>query len=88
MPGPAPELANVRMHDGLRMTTPATTWAMLGAELTVRELVTLGDSFVRIPATAAAGFSRASASRQSHSSSGPRWPGGVWVSRNSDKPSS
>lgn len=45
----APKLANVRMHDGLRMTTPATTWAMLGAELTVRELVTRGDSFVRIP---------------------------------------
>jgi hypothetical protein len=45
----APALANLRTHDGLRMTTPATTWAMLAPELTVRELVTLGDSFVRIP---------------------------------------
>lgn len=45
----APGLASVRDHTGLRMTSPATTWAMLGRELTVRELVTLGDSLVRIP---------------------------------------
>lgn len=45
----APELAYVRDHLGLRMTSPATTWAMLGRELTMRELVTLGDSLVRIP---------------------------------------
>jgi hypothetical protein len=44
-----PSLANLRTQDGVRMTTPATTWAMLAAELSVRELVTLGDSFVRIP---------------------------------------
>ena len=42
-------LADIRTHKGMRMTTPATTWAMLAAELTVRELVILGDFFVRVP---------------------------------------
>ncbi len=45
----SPALASVRVQDGLPMTTPATTWAMLAGELTVRELVTLGDFFVRVP---------------------------------------
>ena len=44
--------AFLRMHDGLRMTSPASTWAMLARELTVRELVIVGDSFVRIPRNA------------------------------------
>ncbi|MFC8681173.1 hypothetical protein ACFT30_06580 [Microbacterium ureisolvens] len=45
----SPTLAHVHTHNGLRMTTPATTWAMLAGELTVRELVVLGDSIVRVP---------------------------------------
>ncbi|MBD3941825.1 hypothetical protein IF188_08980 [Microbacterium sp. NEAU-LLC] len=45
----ASKLAFVHTHDGLRMTTPASTWAMLGAELSTRELVALGDWFVRVP---------------------------------------
>lgn len=44
-----PKLANIRTHDGLRLSTPATTWAMLASQLTVRELVTVGDALVRIP---------------------------------------
>ena len=45
----APKLVHVRDHDGMRMATPTSTWAMLGAELSVRELVVLGDSIVRVP---------------------------------------
>ncbi len=45
----ASHLVNVREHDGVRTTDAASTWAMLGAELTVRELVALGDQIVRIP---------------------------------------
>jgi len=45
----APKLVHVHTYDGMRMTTPASSWAMLGAELSVRELVALGDSIVRIP---------------------------------------
>lgn len=45
----APHLANVIMHDEVRTTDAASTWAMLGAELTVRELVALGDQIVRVP---------------------------------------
>lgn len=44
-----PAFASVRVHDGVRITSPASTWAMLGAELTVRELVILGDYLVRTP---------------------------------------
>lgn len=44
-----PRLAHTHTHDGLPMTTPATTWAMLGRELSVRELVALGDAIVRVP---------------------------------------
>lgn len=42
-------LIDVQELDGLRLTTPATTWSTLGAELTVRELVILGDAIVRVP---------------------------------------
>ena len=45
----APELAHTHTVSGLRVTTPATTWAMLGRELSVRQLVALGDAIVRIP---------------------------------------
>lgn len=45
----SPGLTTVRSHDGLRVTSPATTWAMLGGELSHRELVILGDANVRIP---------------------------------------
>lgn len=45
----APQLANVGVHAGVRTTDAASTWAMLAAELGVRELVVLGDQIVRIP---------------------------------------
>lgn len=45
-------LAHVHTCEGLRMTSPASTWAMLGAELSVRELVVVGDSIVRVPRNA------------------------------------
>lgn len=44
-----PSLVNVREHEGLRVSSPASTWAMLGHDLSVRELVTVGDAIVRIP---------------------------------------
>jgi len=42
-------LAHLHEHDGLRMTTPASTWAMLAGELSVRDLVIFGDWLVRVP---------------------------------------
>ncbi|MFB7883707.1 hypothetical protein [Microbacterium sp. NPDC056057] len=45
----APHLANVITHEEVRTTDAVSTWAMLGAELTIRELVSLGDQIVRIP---------------------------------------
>lgn len=45
----APHLATVAERDGLRMTTAASTWAMLGRELNLRELVEVGDALVQIP---------------------------------------
>lgn len=42
-------LAAVLSHDGLRVTSPATTWAMLAGELSIRQLVHIGDAFVRVP---------------------------------------
>jgi len=44
-----PGHATVREYEGLRVASPATTWAMLGATLSVRELVIVGDAIVRIP---------------------------------------
>jgi len=43
-----PALADVVDLDGLPVTTPAATWAMLGGELDTRQLVRLGDALVRI----------------------------------------
>lgn len=45
----APALVSVRHLDGFAVTSPASTWAMLAAELSVRELVQVGDALVRIP---------------------------------------
>lgn len=45
----SPRLASVGVHEGLRVTSPASTWAMLGPELTRRELILLGDAMVRVP---------------------------------------
>ncbi|WP_438354235.1 hypothetical protein [Microbacterium sp. CJ88] len=45
----APHLAEIREHKGIRVTSPASTWAMLADELSLRELVALGDELVRIP---------------------------------------
>lgn len=45
----AEHLATIQGHDGFRVTDPSTTWAMLGGELTHRELVILGDAIVRVP---------------------------------------
>ncbi|MBS1906564.1 MAG: hypothetical protein JST33_08355 [Actinobacteria bacterium] len=45
----APELVSIRTVDDFRVTSPASTWASLGGELTVRELVRLGDAIVRVP---------------------------------------
>lgn len=42
-----PRLAHVMTHDGLRVTSPASTWAMLG-HLPLYDLVALGDYFVRV----------------------------------------
>lgn len=45
----SPKLASVTRYDGLPVTSPASTWAMLAAELSERELTILGDAIVRIP---------------------------------------
>ncbi|WP_203580091.1 DUF559 domain-containing protein [Microbacterium hibisci] len=45
----SPTLVSVEEFDGLRVSSPASTWAMLARELSVRQLVVLGDAFVRIP---------------------------------------
>lgn len=45
----AAHLIEVGTFDGLPVTTPATTWAMLGHDLSIRELVQVGDALVQIP---------------------------------------
>jgi hypothetical protein len=45
----SPGYATVQTVDGLRVASPASTWAMLGTELSERELVRLGDAIVRVP---------------------------------------
>ena len=44
-----PALARVVVSVGVRLTSPATTWAMMGATCAARDLVVLGDALVRIP---------------------------------------
>ncbi len=45
----APTLATLRTIDGIAVTSPASTWAMLAPDLSVRELVHVADALVRIP---------------------------------------
>lgn len=44
-----PSLASVREVECIPVASPASTWAGLAGELSVRALVRLGDAFVRIP---------------------------------------
>ncbi|MGF2948885.1 hypothetical protein [Microbacterium alcoholitolerans] len=44
-----PHLAFVRTWHGLPITTPASTWAMLGRELSERKLVILADAILQVP---------------------------------------
>ncbi len=45
----SPALAHTMQYDGLQVATPASAWAMLSAQLTVVELVVLGDALVQVP---------------------------------------
>lgn len=47
----APHLAEVRVHPatGVRVSTPASVWAELACELTLEDLVAVGDAVVREP---------------------------------------
>lgn len=45
----ARHLVELCEYEGMPLATPASTWAMLASELEVRELVAVGDWFVRIP---------------------------------------
>lgn len=45
----APELLRVRELGGLRVASPASTWAQLAEELTVEELIIAGDAIVHEP---------------------------------------
>jgi hypothetical protein len=42
-------LVALRDIGGLTVTSPASTWAQLGAVLSVRDLVAVGDAIVRVP---------------------------------------
>lgn len=44
-----PGLARTTVRRGVRVASPATTWALLGRERSERELVHLGDAIVRVP---------------------------------------
>ncbi len=45
----APHLVSIDRVEGMPVTSPPTTWAMLANELSERELVILGDAIVRVP---------------------------------------
>ena len=45
----APSLVSLRKEAGLPVASPASTWAMLGAQLSVRELIVVGDAAVFVP---------------------------------------
>lgn len=45
----APHLVHVVRFDDVPISSPASTWAMLAAELTVDDLIRLGDALVRVP---------------------------------------
>lgn len=42
-------LVDIDVVDGIPTSSPASTWAMLGRDLSVRKLVILGDAIVRVP---------------------------------------
>jgi hypothetical protein len=42
-------LTSIRIIGGVRVSSPASTWAMLADELSVDELVEVGDAIVRVP---------------------------------------
>lgn len=42
-------LVDVEELDGIPTSSPASTWAMLGRDLSVRKLIILGDAMVRVP---------------------------------------
>ncbi|MDR6866260.1 hypothetical protein J2Y69_000852 [Microbacterium resistens] len=44
-----PRLVRVQNRDGLMLASPASAWAMLGMECTIRDLVVIGDAIARIP---------------------------------------
>lgn len=44
-----PHLVVIDELDGIPTSSPASTWAMLGRDLSVRKLIILGDAMVRIP---------------------------------------
>ena len=44
-----PHLVEVEVVDGIPASTPASTWAMLGRDVSLRKLIILGDAIVRIP---------------------------------------
>lgn len=44
-----PHLVGLEVFDGLPISTPATTWAMLGRDLSLRELIVLADAMLFIP---------------------------------------
>jgi hypothetical protein len=43
------DLVEVRKHEGLRIASPASVWAQLALELSVDELIELGDAIIREP---------------------------------------
>jgi hypothetical protein len=45
----SPGLVSIRRVEGFAVSSPASTWAMLGSTLSVRELVHIGDAIVRMP---------------------------------------
>ncbi|MFD5224613.1 hypothetical protein ACFWHT_03235 [Microbacterium sp. NPDC058342] len=55
-------LVTVEVIDGIPVSSPATTWAMLARELSVRRLVILADAILQIP-------------RDSHGRPRPEWAG-------------
>jgi hypothetical protein len=45
----AAHLVAIRELDGIRVSSPAATWAQLAAKLSLRDLVAVGDAIIRIP---------------------------------------
>lgn len=45
----APHLATIRHHEQLTVSSPASTWAMLARDVSLRELVAIGDAIVLEP---------------------------------------